>query len=111
MVGFLIKVVLGLIVLGYIVQSICRFLRLSTQQERAPVADERRLRDRRYRKVLGLQGNETDEQIKRSYRKLIAEYHPDKVQHMAPEIRKLAQQRTVELTEAYNYFKGKQQKS
>ena len=64
-----------------------------------------------YYKTLGVEKGASADDIKKAYRKLIAEYHPDKVQHMAPEIRQLAQQRTVELTEAYNYFKGKQQKS
>ena len=41
------------------------------------------------------------DEIKKSFRALIARYHPDKVQHLGQEFQELAQTRTAELTEAY----------
>jgi hypothetical protein len=42
----------------------------------------------------------TDE-IKRAFRREIARYHPDKVQHLGPEFQEIAATRASELTEAY----------
>lgn len=41
------------------------------------------------------------EEIKRSFRTLIARYHPDKVQHLGKEFQDMAADRAAELTEAY----------
>jgi curved DNA-binding protein CbpA len=41
------------------------------------------------------------DEIKKSFRALIARYHPDKVQHLAKEFQDMAADRAAELTEAY----------
>ncbi|HEX6975892.1 MAG TPA: J domain-containing protein [Vicinamibacterales bacterium] len=41
------------------------------------------------------------EEIKRAFRREIARYHPDKVQHLGPEFQAIASSRAAELTEAY----------
>ena len=41
------------------------------------------------------------DEIKRSFRALIARYHPDKVQHLGKEFQDMAADRAAELTEAY----------
>ncbi len=100
---------LGLIGLGYLVLVGIRYFRAMAAQpnpQTSPDGDDARL-EKRYLKILGLQGKLKVDDIKRAYRKKIAEYHPDKVQNMAPEIRKLAEVRTSELTEAYAYLKAK----
>jgi curved DNA-binding protein CbpA len=43
----------------------------------------------------------TAEQIKQSFRSLIARYHPDKVQHLGKEFQDMAADRAAALTEAY----------
>lgn len=43
----------------------------------------------------------TADEIKRSFRALIARYHPDKVQHLGKEFQDMAAGRAAELTEAY----------
>ncbi len=43
----------------------------------------------------------TADEIKRSFRALIARYHPDKVQHLGKEFQDMAAARAAELTEAY----------
>jgi curved DNA-binding protein CbpA len=43
----------------------------------------------------------TADEIKRSFRTLIARYHPDKVQHLGQEFQAMAAERAAELTEAY----------
>jgi len=41
------------------------------------------------------------DQIKKAFRREIARYHPDKVQHLGPEFQEIAAVRAAELTEAY----------
>ena len=41
------------------------------------------------------------DEIKKSFRSLIARYHPDKVQHLGREFQDMAADRAAELTEAY----------
>jgi DnaJ domain len=41
------------------------------------------------------------DQIKKAFRREIARYHPDKVQHLGPEFEEIAAVRAAELTEAY----------
>ena len=50
---------------------------------------------------LELPQNASAEDIKKSFRTLIARYHPDKVQHLGKEFQDMAADRAAELTEAY----------
>jgi hypothetical protein len=61
----------------------------------------------RYARVLGLPRNFTAPEIKDRYRTLIASYHPDKVNHLGPELQQMASQKTREIIEAYEYFRVK----
>jgi hypothetical protein len=61
----------------------------------------------RYARVLGLPRNFTAPEIKERYQTLMASYHPDKVGHLGPELRKMASQKTREIIEAYEYFRVK----
>lgn len=45
--------------------------------------------------------------IKAVYRKKIAQYHPDKVSAMGPEIKEVAEQKAKEINEAYEHFRKK----
>ena len=47
------------------------------------------------------------EDLKSIYRKRIAQYHPDKVLAMGPEIRSVAEQKAKEINEAYEHFRRK----
>jgi len=38
---------------------------------------------------------------------LVAKYHPDKVNHLAREFQDLAENKTKEINEAYQYFRNK----
>jgi len=50
---------------------------------------------------LELPSTASAEEIKKSFRSLIARYHPDKVQHLGKEFQDMAADRAAELTEAY----------
>lgn len=50
---------------------------------------------------LGLQPSASAEDVKRAFRREIARYHPDKVQHLGTEFQEIAASRAAALTEAY----------
>ena len=60
-----------------------------------------------FAKTLGLEKPYSEEEIKSAYRKLIAQYHPDRVSAMGPEIREVAETKAREINEAYEYFRKK----
>jgi hypothetical protein len=51
--------------------------------------------------LLDVDASAQAEEIKRAFRREIARYHPDKVQHLGPEFQEIAATRAAELTEAY----------
>jgi curved DNA-binding protein CbpA len=51
--------------------------------------------------LLGVEATASADEIKRSFRREIARYHPDKVHHLGPEFQEIAATRAAELTEAY----------
>ena len=57
--------------------------------------------------ILGLSGRVTLHQIKLAYRTEMAKYHPDKVNHLAPEFHQMAKARTDRIRAAYEHFRQK----
>ncbi|CCQ09448.1 DnaJ-like protein DjlA [Pseudoalteromonas luteoviolacea B = ATCC 29581] len=57
--------------------------------------------------VLGLDGNATEKDIKRAYRKLMAQHHPDKLvsQGLPKHMMELAKNKSQEIQAAYEYLK------
>ncbi|MBW1696874.1 MAG: J domain-containing protein [Deltaproteobacteria bacterium] len=51
--------------------------------------------------VLGVPRDATQEEIKKAYRQLANKYHPDKVEHLGDEFKKLAETRFKEIEAAY----------
>jgi DnaJ-domain-containing protein 1 len=51
--------------------------------------------------VLGIAPGTPKDEARRAFRALIAQYHPDKVAHLAPEFHALAERRTREILEAW----------
>ncbi|MDO8684508.1 MAG: DnaJ domain-containing protein, partial [Armatimonadota bacterium] len=45
----------------------------------------------------------TAEEIKRSYKTLMSQYHPDKVATLGEEIRAVAERKSKDITRAYRY--------
>ena len=54
-----------------------------------------------YYQLLDVLPGAPSDEIKRAFRREIARYHPDKVQHLGPEFQAIAATRAAELTEAY----------
>lgn len=56
-------------------------------------------------KVLEITPDATDEEVKAAYRKMAVKYHPDKVEHLGPEIQKSAKEKFQQLQAAYQEVK------
>lgn len=56
-------------------------------------------------KILEISPNATDNEIKKAYRKLAIEHHPDKVSYLGEEIQKKAQEKFKKINEAYELIK------
>jgi hypothetical protein len=63
--------------------------------------------DLRFAKVLGLNGRVTTEDVKRRWKELTVQYHPDKVAHLGPKLREVAEQEMKAINEAYDHFRAK----
>jgi DnaJ-domain-containing protein 1 len=57
--------------------------------------------------VLGIAVSASTEEIKIAYRKMASLYHPDKVAHLAPEFREMADRKMKEINTAYGSIKSK----
>ncbi|WP_240125777.1 J domain-containing protein [Thermomonas alba] len=78
--------------------------RRARNREAPPSADARDDADTvdwAYR-VLGVREDASDAQIDRAYRRLISQYHPDRVAGAAPELRRIAEQKSREINAAYD---------
>ena len=51
--------------------------------------------------ILGVSRRAGPDEIRQAYRALIAQYHPDKVAHLGPELRETAHRKTLEIQRAY----------
>ena len=55
--------------------------------------------------VLGLEKNADFTAVKKAYRKLSMQYHPDKVGHLGEEFKKVAEEKMKEINAAYDFLK------
>jgi DnaJ like chaperone protein len=57
--------------------------------------------------ILGVDSQDSDQQVKRAYRKLMSQHHPDKLvaKGLPPEMMELAKQRTQDIQQAYECIK------
>jgi DnaJ like chaperone protein len=63
--------------------------------------------EEQYYAVLGLEKGADFPEIKKAYRKLSMQYHPDKVGHLGEEFKKVAEEKMKEINVAYGYFEKK----
>jgi DnaJ like chaperone protein len=56
-------------------------------------------------KILEVEPNCTDEELKKAYRKMAMKYHPDKVTHLGDEVKKSAEEKFREVGAAYENIK------
>lgn len=80
----------------------------SNQNSTPPPKIETNL-DIRFANVLGLSGRMTRDEVKRKWKQLTIQYHPDKVAHLGPKLRDVAEVEMKAINEAYDYFRTKYQ--
>jgi hypothetical protein len=51
--------------------------------------------------VLGVNESDSNEEIKKRYKHIVMEYHPDRVAHLGAELRELAAKKTTEINAAF----------
>ena len=56
-------------------------------------------------KILEIEKDATDEEVKKAYRKMAIKYHPDKVSHMGEEYKESAKQKFQRMKDAYDAIK------
>lgn len=69
-------------------------------------ADWFRLRRNNPYAMLGLEREASDQDVDQAYRRLISQYHPDRLSGAAPELRAQAEARAAELNRAYDRIKA-----
>ncbi len=63
--------------------------------------------ERQYYTVLGVEEGADFAEIKKAYRQLSMQYHPDKVAHLGAEFKRVAEEKMKEINAAYDYFRKK----
>lgn len=58
-----------------------------------------------YYKILEIEKNATDEEVKKAYRRMAIKYHPDKVTHLGEEFQKAAKEKFQKVQDAYEKIK------
>ncbi len=61
-------------------------------------------------RVFGLTAEASDAEVDLAYRRLISQYHPDKVSGAAPELRTQAEAKSREINTAYDRIKAKRKR-
>lgn len=72
------------------------------QQSRTRVGEKS---DAEYLAIFGLSPGATNDQIREAYKKMISQYHPDRVANLGKELQELATKKTKDITEAYQTLK------
>lgn len=98
-----------------IARNIAQYLEISTYDQRTieakyhyrsqQYANRQQDQEAQQYAVLGLESGAGEEEIKRAYRKLSMQYHPDKVAHLGTEFQKVAEEKMKEINAAYDFFK------
>ena len=56
-------------------------------------------------KILGISPSATDDEVKKAYRKMAVENHPDKVAYLGEDVQRAAKEKFQKINEAYEAIK------
>ncbi|MFQ5847372.1 MAG: DUF1232 domain-containing protein [Candidatus Methylomirabilales bacterium] len=57
--------------------------------------------------LLGVDRGASPEEIRTAYRRMVAQYHPDKVSHLGKEFQEMAHQKLIAIQQAYEELMGR----
>ena len=83
-----------------ILETIATYIGLSKTEVDSIFAQFRPSNDSNYR-ILEIEPNATDEEVKKAYRKMAIKYHPDKVATLGEEVQKAAEEKFKAVNQAY----------
>ena len=75
---------------------------LTSGADASPPEPNRSQQSSHYRTILGVSPSASREEIREAYRQRMREYHPDKVSHLGPDLRSLAESKAKQINEAYD---------
>ena len=84
-----------------ILETIASHIGLSKSDSDSIFAQFRPSNDNNY-KILGIDPSATDEEVKKAYRKMAINYHPDKVATLGEDIQKAAEEKFKAISQAYD---------
>jgi len=73
----------------------------ASANNQAKASQSRQTSKRAPHEVLEIDKNASREEIQAAYRSLVKQYHPDRVAHLGKELQELANQKFIEIKEAY----------
>jgi len=83
-----------------ILETIATYIGLSKAEVDSIFAQFRPSNDSNYR-ILEIESNATDEEVKKAYRKMAIKYHPDKVATLGEDVQKAAEEKFKAVNQAY----------
>ncbi|MBW8001848.1 MAG: DUF805 domain-containing protein [Planctomycetes bacterium] len=90
-----------LVIFGIEYEAYTAYREKKQQAEESP---QKRKTAKDYAKVLGLTEGVTSEELKKAYRNLAMQYHPDKVAHLGSKLKQVAEEEMKKINEAYRFF-------
>ncbi len=58
-----------------------------------------------YYKILEIEPDASNDEVKKAYRRMALKYHPDKVSHLGDDFKKVAEEKFQKVNEAYQYIR------
>ena len=83
-----------------VLEAIATYIGLSKAEVDSILAQFRPSNDSNYR-ILEIEPNATDEEVKKAYRKMAIKYHPDKVATLGEDVQKAAEEKFKAISQAY----------
>lgn len=83
-----------------LLEVIATYIGLPKTEADSIFAQFRPSNDSNYR-ILGITSNATDEEVKKAYRKMAVQYHPDKVATLGEDVQKAAEEKFKAVSQAY----------
>jgi len=83
-----------------VLETIASYIGLSKSDSDSIIAQFRPSNDSNYR-ILEIDPNATDDEVRRAYRKMAVKYHPDKVATLGEDVQKAAEEKFKAVSQAY----------